>query len=60
MKDFSIWETEVKVYYEPFTGEFNMYPFQDGVSSMDDIDTSEVLDEYMQRFKDAWEELAEK
>ena len=49
---------EVEVYYVPITGPFNLYPFHGGVSSAFDIDDIAVLDGYLERFKEAWEELA--
>jgi hypothetical protein len=47
-----------ETYFEPMVGEFNIYPFQGGVSSMNDIDTNQVFDEYLRRFEEAWKELA--
>jgi len=51
-------ELTVEAYYEPMIGEFNLYPCED--SSMNYVDTGEILKEYIQRFEDAWRELAEK
>jgi len=53
-------EIMVEVYYEPIVGEFNLYPFYSNNSTMNDIDTGEVLEEYLRRFEDAWKELADK
>ena len=47
-----------EMYFEPMAGEFNIYPFQGGVSSMNDIDSDQVFGEYMRRFEDVWKELA--
>lgn len=50
----------IEVYYVPITGPCNLYPFYGGVSTMNDIDDNEVFNKYLERFKDAWEELAER
>jgi len=50
----------IRVYYEPIVENFNVSTMNYSVSSMDDIDTSQVFDEYLRRFQDAWLELAEK
>ncbi|MDD2903147.1 MAG: hypothetical protein PHU44_12010 [Syntrophales bacterium] len=53
-------EMKVKVFLEPITGQFNIFPFHGGVSSMDDVDTKIIINKYKKRFKEAWEELSEK
>ena len=53
-------ETMKETYYEPIIEEFNLAPFYGNVTSKNDIDDNEILDEYLKRFEDAWKELAEK
>lgn len=60
MRDESYFDTKIEVHLEPFAEEFNMYRFPDRNSSMNDVDSTGILDEYQRRFKDAWEKLAER
>ena len=51
---------KIEVYYKLITGEFNIAPFLGNVSSGNDVNTKEILDHYLDRFEDAWEELSRK
>lgn len=57
---FNSLEVEIDVFYEPFIVPFNIAPFHGNVSSMNDIDTHEIIKDYQERFEAAWRELAEK
>ena len=60
MEDYGTLNNKIDVYYEPLEGAFNISPSASGVSSINDIDTEEILGKYRQRFEDAWKELAER
>ncbi len=57
---FNALEVKIDVFYEPIIEPFNVAPFYGDVSSMNDIDTYEIIKDYQERFEDAWRELAEK
>ncbi len=55
-EDFSCIESP-KAYLEPMIAEFNIQSFEGGVTGANDADTGEAFREYVELFKDAWEEL---
>jgi hypothetical protein len=48
------------LYYVPMVEEGNLHPFVKGVSCENNVDTTGIINEYLNRFKDAWQKLAEK
>jgi len=52
---------ERKVFFLPIGGQFNIYSFDGGVSSMnDDEDIDIIVQKYKKRFEGAWEELSKR
>ncbi|MBM4294861.1 MAG: hypothetical protein FJ126_08170 [Deltaproteobacteria bacterium] len=51
---------EAIVYFEPMRGDFNLHPFINGFASDNNADTTEIINRYLERYKDAWEKLAER
>ena len=49
---------EVEVYYIPITEPCDFAPFYGNTTIANDIDDSAILDEYLERFADAWAALA--
>jgi hypothetical protein len=57
----SVHEIKIQhVYIKPMEGNYNIYPFSGGVTTMDIIDTEQTVKKYKNRFSKAWEELADK
>jgi hypothetical protein len=48
----------VQIYLEPVKGTFNVYPL--GSESITDCASAAIVDEYLKRFSEAWDELAKK
>jgi hypothetical protein len=48
----------LKVYFEPVEGSFNELCLE--TATITDVSTPNIVDEYMERFSEAWEELSKK
>ena len=50
----------LQIYLKPVKGTFNVYSLDSKTATDSPTSTATIVDEYLRRFSDAWDELAKK